>query len=339
MVDSRIAKYINMIEAMKSGALHEEIPVDPLDEIGQLGLALSELGITLSQKVKEFKALLEVTERINAGYTPDEVLNYVFDSFRKIIPYDRIGCAQIIEDGKTVRSCWARSDASEIKLPVGYFASLKGSSLEEIIKTGNPRIINDLEEYLKNKPQSDSTRIIVEEGMRSSLTCPLIAMRKPIGFIFFSSMSSGTYKKVHVELISGNCRTTFAVIFEKSRLYEELDKLNKLKNQFVGMAAHDLRSPIAVITSFLKILMSGHFGEINENQMDILKRLDRNCGAMLSLIDNLLDVTAIEAGALELKKPMLILRIFYRNPVWQMGYWQNRNPFQLILKLNRICRL
>ena len=311
MIDPRITIYRNLIESMKSGTIYNDVPIEPLDEIGLLGKALCDLGQTLGQKVDEFKALLNVTERINAGYTPGEVLNHVYESFRGLIPYDRIGCAQIEENGKRVRAIWAKSDASEIKLPIGYHAPLNGSSLQGIIETGKPRIINNLEMYLKEKPQSDSTRLIVQEGMLSSLTCPLIAMHKPIGFIFFSSMKPDTYKEVHVELFQ-EIVGQLSVIFEKSRLYEELDKLNKLKNKFVGMAAHDLRSPISVIISFLKILMSGHFGELNEDQLKIMRKLDRNCESMISLIDNLLDVTAIEAGHLELKMAKVDLYEFLK---------------------------
>lgn len=300
MIDPRIEQYRAAALAMKNGQFRVELPTGQDDEVAQLGLALMDLGLTLEHKFEEINTLAKVTEKINAGLILDDVLNHVFNLFRPIIPYNRIGFSLLEEGGTVVRARWARSDAPELKITKGYSVELQGTSLEKIIETGHPRILNDLPAYLKAHPNSESTQKIVEEGMRSSLTCPLIAMGKPIGFMFFSSMEPGTYKNAHVELfrqIAGQ----LAVIVEKGRLYQELVELNEVKNKFLGIAAHDLRNPIGVIKMNLELMLEGLAGPTPPAYKDMLQRMDRNCEVMLALINDMLDVSAIESGQLNLQ--------------------------------------
>lgn len=168
----------------------------------------------------EVLKLLRVTQNVSRGLGLEEVLEFVYQELRGIVPYNRIGCALIDEVANRVVARWAHSDRP-VCLGIGYSASLAGSTLQTIIETGRPRILNNLPVYLEAKPQSESTRLIVQEGMKSSLTCPLISERKPVGFLFFASDKIDTYSDVHVEFfqeIAGH----LGVILEKSRLYSEL---------------------------------------------------------------------------------------------------------------------
>ncbi|MHC4406176.1 MAG: PP2C family protein-serine/threonine phosphatase [Planctomycetota bacterium] len=179
-----------------------------------------ELIDQLRQREGEFLTLMRVTERVSQGVMLPQVLESLYDEMRKIIPYNRIGCSLIDQDRGVVVAHWASSDRA-IRLKKGYEAHLAGSSLERIIETMQPRIINDLEAYLAEHPDSRSTRLIVKEGMRSSLTCPLIIQGKPVGFVFFTSAEKNTYSNVHVtffQQIAGQLST----MVEKGRLYSEL---------------------------------------------------------------------------------------------------------------------
>lgn len=149
----------------------------------------------MATREEELKALLHITEKINAGKVLDEVLDYAYGSLRSVIPYHRIGFSLLEENNTVLRVYWVRSEASELRLGKDYSAAINGSSLENVLQTGEPRILNDLETYLKVHPDSDSTRRIVGEGMRSSLTCPLIASGKAIGFLFFSILRGSGMKK------------------------------------------------------------------------------------------------------------------------------------------------
>lgn len=291
-----------------------ELPVIQDDELNELSQALIDLAKTLEGRYRELNRIDQITSRINAGLLLDEILDNVYQDFRELIPYNRIGFALIDDDGQTVRARWARSDQPRLKLKRGFSARLAGSSLEKIIDTGAPRILNDLPAYLRQKPESDSTQLIVEEGFQSSLTCPLIASGVPVGFIFFSSIALHTYDQIHVEIFQ-RIAAQLSVIVEKGRLVSELAaqknaierqnkellRLNDLKNTFVGIAAHDLRSPLSVIQTAASFLLDPLVEMSDAERATILQEVGEQASYMLGLLDELLDVAQIEAGKLELR--------------------------------------
>jgi diguanylate cyclase (GGDEF)-like protein len=180
-----------------------------------------ELKTLVARQTHELRSLGSLTEKINTAVSLEEVLQYVWDSFRMVVPYNRIGFAEIDQEDRTVRAVWARSDASEIKIGTGYSAPIESTTLGRILETGKPRIISDLERYLEKHPSSDATRAVVEEGMRASLTMPLEAMGHEVGFLFFSSQTPRVYTEDHARLlerISGQV----SLAIEKSRLYDSL---------------------------------------------------------------------------------------------------------------------
>jgi len=169
---------------------------------------------------QEVHKLLRVTQNVSRGLGLEEVLEFLYQELQGTIPCNRLGCALIDEATGQAVAHWAHSDRP-VHLAAGFAAPLAGSTLQTIIQTGRPRILNDLPGYLEGKPRSLSTQLIVGEGMRSSLTCPLVAQGKPIGFLFFDSDQPGAYSDAHVEFfqeIAGH----LAVILEKGRLYSEL---------------------------------------------------------------------------------------------------------------------
>ncbi|MGJ3522912.1 response regulator [Nitratidesulfovibrio sp. D1] len=79
-----------------------------------------------------------------------------------------------------------------------------------------------------------------------------------------------------------------------------LVELNDVKNRFLGMAAHDLRNPINGIRGFSRLLLDGVLGPLTEDQHSVLGTMHQASNEMLQLVNDLLDVTVIESGRLDL---------------------------------------
>jgi len=320
-----VSYYLQLIQLLQQGEYHLDRSIDPDDELGQ---ALQHLAHILETHDREQRWLDQITTQINAGLKLDEILENIYRDFHGLIPYNRIGLSLIEKDGQTVRSEWAKSDQPRIRLAAGYAAPLAGSSLETILQTEQPRIINDLEEYLRQKPRSKSTKLIVQEGMRSSLTCPLIANGVPVGFIFFSSTQPYAYAEAHVgtfQRIAGR----LSVIVEKGRLVSELAaqkeaieqqnqellRLSEMKNNFLGIATHDLRSPIGTIHMAVTFLRDSYSLLSDQERQTILEDMMKQSSYMLDLLDDLLDVTRIESGKLDLHLELIDLPDFLAESV------------------------
>jgi len=95
----------------------------------------------------------------------------------------------------------------------------------------------------------------------------------------------------------------------------ELQRLNELKNQFLGMAAHDLRNPIANIYAYTSLFLDDERRQLAPDMRQVLKDLRSLSEFMLSLISNLLDISVIEMGQLRLDKQPLEPAAFLRQVV------------------------
>jgi diguanylate cyclase (GGDEF)-like protein len=207
----------------------------------------------VDERTSELSRLADLIERINHAVTLEEVLDYVYESLRDVIPYDRIGLALLDENRVVLRAVWSRSESKTIGIGRGYEAPIESSSLMKVLETGEPRVIRDLEAYFEEHPDSESTRRILSEGVRSSMTCPLKALGRPVGFLFFSSFTTNTYDESHVRLLR-QIAGQLSLVVGKSKLYEDLletkQRLEEANRQLETLASVDGLTGIANRRSF-----------------------------------------------------------------------------------------
>lgn len=204
--------------------------------------------------------LIELIGNLNKDVSFDGILNYIYLSFSEFIPYSHIGIALLKENGETLEASYGISDKSLCELPkklVGIKAVLSKTSLGDIIKNKTPRVINDLELYTKNS-NTEYNRILIQSGIKSSITLPLKINQKPVGIIFFSSVHKNIYKQEHIaflETLSDSISISLNKnIFIDEMLYSTLLALVKMaeaRDEDTGYHLHRMKTYSSSIAEFL----------------------------------------------------------------------------------------
>lgn len=89
---------------------------------------------------------------------------------------------------------------------------------------------------------------------------------------------------------------------EQKALVEQLSNANQAKNRFLGMAAHDLRNPLAGIRGLSEFLLDKSFGPLSTDQKDLVNNILTASQSMLQLVNELLDLATIESGELKIDR-------------------------------------
>ena len=143
---------------------------------------------------------------------------------------------------------------------------------------------------------------------KSSLLLPMVLYEQILGFIYFEEICSITDNdKYLLQIMTTQCTAALKNLMFYNSL-KESNRQNERKNQFLGMAAHDLRNPLGVILGYGQMLQEEASEILNNEQLDYLNRIQNASNFTLNLVNNLLDIAKIESGNLdlELKKADLI---------------------------------
>lgn len=172
----------------------------------------------------QIKNLIQIIENIEQNEPFKNTLEFIFNSFYKYIPYTHIGVALIVDNKNYIRASYAVSGPQHKNLKkriIGYTEKISNTSLGKIIKSYEPRVINDLEGYLSGKKINEYNRILLDEGIRSSITFPLVNRGIVVGLIFFSSNKKNVYRQEHVEFLK-ILANSIALCIEKNILTDDM---------------------------------------------------------------------------------------------------------------------
>jgi signal transduction histidine kinase len=148
---------------------------------------------------------------------------------------------------------------------------------------------------------------LIESGVRAVLAVPMVRESRLIGCLGVTRNRPGEFPAETIELLR-TFATQSALAIQNARLFHEIeDKSRQLeaasrhKSEFLANMSHELRTPLNAIIGFSEVLSERMFGELNEKQEEYLKDIYASGTHLLSLINDILDLSKIEAGRMELE--------------------------------------
>src|SRR5947199_4591262 len=162
--------------------------------------------------------------------------------------------------------------------------------------------------------QSSVRDTLIRFGYRALLSVPLLREDQIIGSLSFNRKAPGEFPPEVVEVLK-TFATQSALAIQNARLFREiadksaqLESASRHKSEFLANMSHELRTPPNAIIGFSEVLTERMFGELNDKQLEYQHDILTSGRHLLSLINDILDLSKVEAGRMELEPGTFSLR-------------------------------
>jgi signal transduction histidine kinase len=196
-----------------------------------------------------------------------------------------------------------------VGLDPGLIAKLKGMAVHEAqTELGHAARENIPIEIvdLATAPPGPLREAAFLAGYKSALIVPLIRGERVFGALVIQRRATGHFAPSTVDILQTFASQSVLAI-QNARLFREIEEKGRQlevasqhKSQFLANMSHELRTPLNAILGYAELLLDGIYGELSEKARGVLERVQSNGKHLLGLINDVLDLSKIEAGQLTL---------------------------------------
>jgi signal transduction histidine kinase len=298
-----VAEMGRVAEILRKNTLErDELLAEKAQAADRLEQEVKERTAELAQSVEELRALGEVSQAVNSTIDLETVLATIVAKATQLSSTDA-GTIYVFDDAAQefrLRATYGMDDKIVREIRDRHIQM--DTAIGKAAKQRKPMQIADVQ----NDPQTPVLDIVVRAGFRALLYIPLLSVDRIVGALVVRRKQPGEFPKSTVDLLQ-----TFAaqsvVAIQNARLFGEIgEKSRQLaeasqhKSQFLANMSHELRTPLNAILGYTELILDQVYGDTPEKMRGVLDRIEKNGRHLLGLINDVLDLSKIEAGQLTL---------------------------------------
>jgi GAF domain-containing protein len=287
----------------------------------------------LAQSVEELQALGEVSQAVNSTLDLQTVLSTIVAKAVQLSGTDA-GAIYVFEEAQQLFRLRATFGFSEDLIAAVEDQHLGASdAIRQATQDKQPQETSDI----GDEPPSPLREIAMQAGYRARLIVPLISGDQVLGALVIRRKQPGNFPKGTIHLLQTFAAQSVLAI-QNARLFREIeDKSRQLamasehKSQFVSSVSHELRTPLNAIIGLTEMMVknAARFG--TEKAQEPLQRVNRAGTHLLGLINQVLDLSKIEAGKLELNPQTVQLAPLINEVIGTAGQLAEQNKNRLVV--------
>jgi signal transduction histidine kinase len=260
----------------------------------------------LTRSVEQLTALGDVGRALSSTLDLDTVLQTIVTRASQLAGTDACSVFEYDEATEAFHLRATHNLDEEVVSLVRRTPTRKGEGVQgRMAVTRQPVQIPDIAaEDAYRGPLRD---ILLRTGTRALLAVPMLREDELIGGLTVNKKAPGAFPPEVIELLQ-TFATQSALAIQNARLFRELEAKSRLleaasrhKSEFLANMSHELRTPLNAILGFSEVLAERMFGEVNDKQAEYLQDILSSGRHLLSLINDILDLSKVEAGRLELE--------------------------------------
>jgi signal transduction histidine kinase/putative methionine-R-sulfoxide reductase with GAF domain len=290
------------VELLKTFADQAVIAVQNARLFGELDTRTQQL----TRSVRELQALGEVGRVLSSTLDLERVLNTIASRATELTGMEGASIFEYDETREEFSLHTAYGVPDEVAAALRTTHMRKGEgALGRLALTPEPVQIVDIADEASY--QSRVRSMLMRRGWRSLLAVPLLRESRLLGGLVVNRSVPGAFPAEVIELLK-TFATQSALAIQNARLFRELEQksrelesASRHKSEFLANMSHELRTPLNAIIGFSEVLAERMFGDVNEKQAEYLGDILESARHLLSLINDILDLSKIEAGRMELE--------------------------------------